>query len=69
MWNQERTISFPHSSHLHPLLPSPSPVHVAASVGAVECLQVLAAHGADLEQRSMHGAQPLHEAAASGQTG
>ena len=52
-----------------PLLPSPSPVHVAASVGAVECLQVLAAHGADLEQRSMHGAQPLHEAAASGQTG
>ena len=60
------------STPSHPTListPSHSPVHVAAGSGMVGALEVLASYGADLSQRTAHGATALHEAAASGHTG
>ena len=46
-----------------------SPCHVAATVGALQCLQLMHAQGADLDLKSTHGATPLHEAAANGHEG
>ena len=47
----------------------PSPSHVAATVGSVQCLQTLQAYGASLSIKSKYGATPLHEAAANGNAG
>eukprot|EP00731_Ephydatia_muelleri_P031656 Em0023g163a len=50
------------------LLIESNPVHVAAGLGMVGALEVLASYGADLSRRTAHGATALHEAAASGHT-
>ena len=56
-------ISLPSHFHTH------SPSHIAATVGSMQCIQILQAYGADFGAKSVHGATPMHEAAASGNTG
>ena len=43
--------------------------HLAATLGSILSLQLLQAYGASFSVKSVHGATPLHEAAANGHTG
>ena len=58
-------LGIPLPSHFH----THSPSHVAAKVGSLQCIQILQAYGADFGAKSMHGATPMHEAAANGNPG
>lgn len=47
-----------------------SPVHIAASVGSVEGIELLLVRGGgDASLKSIHNTTPLHDAAAQGHTG
>ena len=46
-----------------------SPVHIAASIGSVEGLQLLKVYGGDFDIQSAQYTSPLHDAAANGNTG
>jgi len=43
--------------------------HLAASLGFLEALQLLAQYGADFELQTSKGVRPIHDAAANGQAG
>jgi len=43
--------------------------HLAASLGFLEALQLLAQYGADFELETPKGVRPIHDAAANGQAG
>ena len=43
--------------------------HIAASVESLQCIQILQTYGADFGVKSVHGATPMHKAAASGYVG
>jgi len=43
--------------------------HLAASLGFLEALQLLAQYGADFELHTSKGVRPIHDAAANGQAG
>ena len=43
--------------------------HLAASIGSLETLLLLAQYGADFELQTPKGIKPIHDAAANGQTG
>ena len=42
---------------------------IAASVESLQCIQILQTHGANFGVKSVHGATPMHKAAASGYVG
>ena len=46
-----------------------SVAHLAASIGFLEALLLLAQYGADYELPTSRGIKPIHDAAANGQTG
>ena len=43
--------------------------HLAAGVGSLEILLLLAQYGADFELQTSKGIRPIHDAAANGQAG
>lgn len=43
--------------------------HLAASIGSLEALLLLAQYGADFELQTSKGIRPIHDAAANGQAG
>ena len=43
--------------------------HLAASIGLLEALLLLAQYGADFELQTPNGIKPIHDAAANGQAG
>ena len=42
---------------------------IAASVESLQCVQILQTYGADFGVKNVHGATPMHKAAASGYVG
>ena len=42
---------------------------IAASVESLQCIQILQTYGANFGVKSVHGATPIHKAAASGYVG
>lgn len=46
-----------------------SPVHVAATVGSIEGLELLSSYNGDINAQSTQYITPLHDAAVNGQTG
>lgn len=51
------------------LLTINSLAHLAASIGSLETLLLLAQYGADFELQTPKGVKPIHDAAANGQAG
>ena len=46
-----------------------SPVHIAATVGSVEGLELLLSYNGDMNALSFQNITPVHDAAANGKTG